>query len=81
MNPVILLFLRVGLVAVGWLALSAQAAPVLPSSLDVGKSNRNTFLKLCYWHSEREELCFGIRFFFLNVIWSTKTNNNTKDDE
>ncbi len=39
MNPVILLFLRVGLVAVGWLALSAQAAPVLPSSLDVGKSN------------------------------------------
>lgn len=64
MNPVILLFLRVGLVAVGWSALSAQAAPVLPSSLDVGKSNRKLlFYKLCYWHSERVELCFGIRFF------------------
>ncbi|KAI9563101.1 hypothetical protein GHT06_010558 [Daphnia sinensis] len=35
MSPFIFLLFRVGLVAVGWFALSAETAPVLPSSLDV----------------------------------------------
>lgn len=35
MNPFIFLLFRVGLVAVGWFASSAETAPVLPSSLDV----------------------------------------------
>jgi hypothetical protein len=47
MNPVILLFLRVGLVSVIWLALSAEGAPVLPSSLDVGKLLEMYRIKYC----------------------------------
>ncbi len=43
MKPPVLPFLRVGLVAVLCSALSVGSAPVLPSSLDVGKSIQDDF--------------------------------------
>lgn len=77
MNPFIFLLFRVGLVAVGWFASSAETAPVLPSSLDVGKSIklRKTIVIHPPHFCVPVELCFGM---FLSSNTSA-TNNNTKD--